>query len=79
MDVFWWLMTQLGKVLRIQKVQKGSTHSVNGCAALSRHEKLLWGDVEELVESKSRAIANQKYIKHVMSHMLDPKYIDDGV
>nr|XP_029124367.1 inositol-pentakisphosphate 2-kinase IPK1 isoform X4 [Elaeis guineensis] len=68
----------LGKVLRIQKVPKGSTKSVNGCAVLSRHEKLLWGDVEELVESKSKDIAQQNYIKHVMSHMLGPKYIDEG-
>ncbi|XP_038990357.1 inositol-pentakisphosphate 2-kinase IPK1 isoform X3 [Phoenix dactylifera] len=69
----------LGKVLRIQKVPKGSTHSVNGCAVLSGHEKLLWGDVEELVESKSRDIAMQNYIKYVMSHMLGPKYIDDMI
>ncbi|XP_017699409.2 inositol-pentakisphosphate 2-kinase IPK1 isoform X2 [Phoenix dactylifera] len=56
----------LGKVLRIQKVPKGSTHSVNGCAVLSGHEKLLWGDVEELVESKSRDIAMQNYIKEFL-------------
>lgn len=69
----------LGKVLRIRKVPKGLTQSVNGCAILSRHEKLVWGGVEELAESKSRDIAEQNYVKHVMSHMLGSKYVDNGI
>ncbi|KAJ6808181.1 inositol-pentakisphosphate 2-kinase IPK1-like [Iris pallida] len=69
----------VGKVLRIQKVLKDEGQSANGCVALTRHEKLLWEDIEELVESTSKEVAEQVFVKRVMSPLLDPMHIDFGI
>ncbi|XVE56087.1 hypothetical protein DITRI_Ditri03aG0209100 [Diplodiscus trichospermus] len=69
----------IGKVLRIQKSPRNGKNGVNGNGALSKHERLLWRENEELTASPSREIVEQLYVKHVMSPLLGTKHVDSGM
>lgn len=72
-------MKQVGKVLRIQKIPNKKTLSANKGLALSSHERLIWKDVGEILESTSRDFAARAFIQHVMTDLLNSKHIDAGV
>ncbi|WOL06112.1 inositol-pentakisphosphate 2-kinase IPK1 isoform X3 [Canna indica] len=69
----------IGKVLRIQKVENRKDLSADGCLVLSNHEKLLWENISELVESASKDLAARAFVQHVMSNLLNSKHIDGGI
>ncbi|WOK99991.1 inositol-pentakisphosphate 2-kinase IPK1-like [Canna indica] len=69
----------IGKVLRIQKVENRKNLSADGCLVLSNHEKLLWENISELVESTSKDLAARAFVQHVMSNLLNSKHIDAGI
>ncbi|KAJ8772517.1 hypothetical protein K2173_027694 [Erythroxylum novogranatense] len=70
----------IGKVMRIQKVARnGKSGGVQRNLELSEKEKLLWRDAEEVVSSPNREIADQLYVKHVMTPLLGAKYVDSGM
>ncbi|KAG6488052.1 hypothetical protein ZIOFF_056810 [Zingiber officinale] len=75
-DVF---MKQVGKVLRIQKIPNKKTLSAHKGLDLSNHEKLIWKDVGEILESATRDFASRAFIQHVMADLLNSKHIDAGV
>lgn len=72
--------TFVGKVIRLQKApRKGEQQRVNAASVLTIHEKLLWRDHDELISSSSKEIVDHLYVKHVMSPLLGPKYVDAGL
>lgn len=71
--------TFVGKVLRIRKAPENGTQSSNGILSFSNHERLLWKDFEELVQSPTKEIAAQKYVQHVITPLLGSKHVDAGI
>ncbi|KAJ3694324.1 hypothetical protein LUZ60_009804 [Juncus effusus] len=69
----------IGKVLRVQKVPKEQKKTETSSAQLSMHEQLVWGDVAELFESKSKDNLVQNYTKYVMCPLFGTNHIDTGV
>ncbi|KAJ4816559.1 Inositol-pentakisphosphate 2-kinase [Rhynchospora pubera] len=69
----------LGKVLRVQKVSKDETIPPMACAVLSTHEQLIWANVAELIESKSKDSLAQIYATRIMGPLLGTNHIDAGV
>lgn len=77
--VLYWCM-QIGKVMRIQKAAKRNVSERSSSpTALSMHERLVWKDLEDVVTSSNRELASQLYVKHVMTPLLGPKFVDSGV
>ncbi|KAJ7957777.1 Inositol-pentakisphosphate 2-kinase [Quillaja saponaria] len=71
--------TFIGKVMRIQKATRIGSDSVRSPTALTGQERLLWGDIEELIASPNKDIAGQLYVKYVMTPLLGSKYVDAGM
>ncbi|KAJ7966785.1 Inositol-pentakisphosphate 2-kinase [Quillaja saponaria] len=69
----------IGKVMRIQKVPRNGSNCVRSPTALTAQERLLWGDIEELIASPNKEIAGELYVQHVMSPLLGSKYVDAGM
>ncbi|XP_042425455.1 inositol-pentakisphosphate 2-kinase IPK1-like [Zingiber officinale] len=69
----------VGKVLRIQKIPNKKTLSAHKGLDLSNHEKLIWKDVGEILESATRDFASRAFIQHVMADLLNSKHIDAGI
>ncbi|CAK7346330.1 unnamed protein product [Dovyalis caffra] len=70
----------IGKVMRITKTARnGSPKCNSNQSALTEEERLLWRDVEELVKSPTKEIAEQIYTQQVMSPLLGPKHVDAGM
>lgn len=65
--------------MRIHKAPENGTHCSNGSLSFSKHERLLWKDFEELVQSPTKEIAAQQYARHVISPLLGSKHVDAGV
>ncbi|XP_062022108.1 inositol-pentakisphosphate 2-kinase-like [Rosa rugosa] len=70
----------IGKVMRIQKAAKRNVSERSSSpTALSMHERLVWKDLEDVVTSSNRELASQLYVKHVMTPLLGPKFVDSGM
>ncbi|KAK4490311.1 hypothetical protein RD792_000978 [Penstemon davidsonii] len=67
----------VGKVLRIQKVPRNKPE--NSHSALTKHECLLWGEVEGIFSAPAREIAEQLYVQHVMRPLLGSEHVDPGI
>ncbi|XP_011623523.1 inositol-pentakisphosphate 2-kinase [Amborella trichopoda] len=69
----------VGKVLRVQKTSKGDAQSKSiNDPILSTHDRLLWGDIEELVTATSKEILAHSYVQHVMRPLLASEHVDAG-
>ncbi|ESQ34585.1 hypothetical protein EUTSA_v10007647mg [Eutrema salsugineum] len=74
--------TFLGKMMRIQKIpndgkeENGDTSSGNG---LTTHEKLIWGEVKDLVSCQNKEIVDYLFVKHVMRPLLGHKHVNPGM
>ncbi|KAJ6684876.1 INOSITOL POLYPHOSPHATE KINASE 1 [Salix purpurea] len=71
----------IGKVMRItKKARNGSSPKRDSNpSVLTEQERLLWRDVEELVASPTKEIAEQIYTQLVMSPLLGSKHVDAGM
>ncbi|KAG6776502.1 hypothetical protein POTOM_020013 [Populus tomentosa] len=70
----------IGKVMRIAKKERnGSPKCDSNESVLTEEERLLWRDVQELVASPTKEIAEQIYTQLVMSPLLGPKHVDAGM
>ncbi|KAL9394991.1 hypothetical protein Peur_014276 [Populus x canadensis] len=70
----------IGKVTRIAKKERnGSPKCDSNQSVLTEEERLLWRDVQELVASPTKEIAEQIYTQLVMSPLLGPKHVDAGM
>lgn len=70
----------IGKVMRIQKAARNGHHSVNGHGEFTAHERLLWGEIKELLPSTNcREIVEQLFVKHVIGPLLGPEHVDAGM
>ena len=66
--------------MRIAKKERnGSPKCDSNQSVLTEEERLLWRDVQELVASPTKEIAEQIYTQLVMSPLLGPKHVDAGV
>ncbi|KAJ7005930.1 hypothetical protein NC653_005307 [Populus alba x Populus x berolinensis] len=72
---------RLGKVMRItKKARNGSSPKCDSNqSVLTEEERLLWRNVEELVTSPTKEIAEQIYTQLVMSPLLGSKHVDAGI
>lgn len=70
---------KLGKVLRVEKIQKGATRSAEECEVLTVHEKLVWAAIGELVESTSTKVIQQAFVTTVLNPLLGTEHMDAGV
>ncbi|KAJ0962891.1 hypothetical protein J5N97_028013 [Dioscorea zingiberensis] len=68
----------LGKVLRVEKIPKGSTRA-SECEVLTEHEKLVWADIGEVVESTSKKVVQQAFVETVLIPLLGAEHIDGGI
>lgn len=64
----------MGKVMRTKKIR--NTGNENG---LTTQEKLIWGDIKDLVSCQNKEIAEYLFVKHVMKPLLGYKYVHAGV
>ncbi|KAL6981878.1 Inositol-pentakisphosphate 2-kinase [Sarracenia purpurea var. burkii] len=76
--------TFVGKVLRIQKVPRNGSpihgyDSGDSHSALTMDECLLWKEIEDLVSTPTREIAEQLYVQHVIAPLLGSEHVDAGV
>lgn len=71
----------IGKVMRItKKARNGSSPKCDSNqSVLTEEERLLWRNVEELVTSPTKEIAEQIYTQLVMSPLLGSKHVDAGI
>ncbi|KAM0932891.1 putative inositol-pentakisphosphate 2-kinase [Dioscorea sansibarensis] len=69
----------LGKVLRVEKIQKGATRSAEECEVLTVHEKLVWAAIGEPVESASKKIIQQAFVMTVLNPLLGSEHMDVGM
>lgn len=46
---------------------------------LTTHEKLIWGEVKDLVTCKNKEIVEYLFVKHVMRPLLGHKHVNAGV
>ncbi|CAL9238247.1 unnamed protein product [Arabidopsis halleri] len=66
--------TFMGKVMRTKKIR--NTGNENG---LTTQEKLIWGDIKDLVSCQNKEIAEYLFVKHVMKPLLGYKYVNAGI
>ncbi|KAG7655156.1 Inositol-pentakisphosphate 2-kinase [Arabidopsis suecica] len=70
----------LGKMMRIQKMPKdGNENGDKSENGLTTHEKLIWGDVKDLVSCKNKEIEEYLFVKHVMRPLLGRKHVNPGI
>ena len=63
-----------------KKARNGSSPKCHSNeSVLTEEERLLWRNVEELVTSPTKEIAEQIYTQLVMSPLLGSKHVDAGV
>ncbi|XP_019090898.1 PREDICTED: inositol-pentakisphosphate 2-kinase-like [Camelina sativa] len=71
--------TFLGKMMRIHKMPKdGNENGDKSENGLTTHEKLIWGDVKELVSCQNKEIKEYLFVKHVMRPLLGHKHVNPG-
>jgi len=67
-------------MMRIQKMPKdGNENGDKSENGLTTHEKLIWGDVKDLVSCKNKEIEEYLFVKHVMRPLLGRKHVNPGV
>ncbi|KAG6423160.1 hypothetical protein SASPL_113548 [Salvia splendens] len=71
--------SEVGKVLRIQKVRNDRPECENGHSALVNHESLLWGKFEGIVSAPTREVAEHIYVQKVMCPLLGSEHVDAGI
>ncbi|VYS49436.1 unnamed protein product [Arabidopsis thaliana] len=72
--------TFLGKVMRIKKIR--NTRNENGDrsgSCLTTQEKLIWGEIKDLVSCQNKEIVDYLFVKHVMKPLLGHKYVTPGI
>ncbi|KAI3504417.1 hypothetical protein L1887_25878 [Cichorium endivia] len=69
----------VGKVLRVQKVNRNGTNCEEVSSDLSIHEGLLWNGDCDLLSAPTREIAEHIYVQHVMSPLLGSNHVDARV
>lgn len=69
----------MGKVLRVHKVSRKDSDCKDDVSVFTKHECLLWKDVNDLLSASNREVAEQLYVQHVMSPLLGPENVDAGV
>lgn len=68
-----------GKIIRVQKIQRNGSDTVIRRSVLSKHECILWKDVDAIVTSPNKEIADQLYVQCVMIPLLGSEFVDPGV
>ncbi|KAM3242032.1 hypothetical protein ACQJBY_054629 [Aegilops geniculata] len=69
-----------GKVLRAKKVLNDKAQPAPNCVNFSSYEqRLVWGDIPELIDSVKQGSVAQAYAVHVMSQHLGHDHVDGGV
>ncbi|KAL1216267.1 Inositol-pentakisphosphate 2-kinase [Cardamine amara subsp. amara] len=72
--------TFLGKMMRIQKMPKdGNEYGDKSGNGLTTHEKLIWGEIKDLVTCKNKEIVEYLFVKHVMRPLLGHKHVNAGM
>ncbi|EOA39368.1 hypothetical protein CARUB_v10012434mg [Capsella rubella] len=72
--------TFLGKILRIQKMPKdGNINGDKSENGLTTHEKLIWGDIKDLVSCQNKEIEEYLFVKHVMRPLFGHKHVNPGI
>uniref|UniRef100_A0A7N0VI84 Inositol-pentakisphosphate 2-kinase n=1 Tax=Kalanchoe fedtschenkoi TaxID=63787 RepID=A0A7N0VI84_KALFE len=71
--------TEIGKVLRVQKVAKNGSDNLISSTVLTSEERLLWKDVKTIISSETSDVAAQNYVRDVMTPLLGAEHVDAGV
>jgi len=66
--------------MRIKKIR--NTRNENGDrsgSCLTTQEKLIWGEIKDLVFCQNKELVDYLFVKHVMKPLLGHKYVTPGV
>lgn len=66
--------------MRTKKIRNtGNENGDRSGNGLTTQEKLIWGDIKDLVSCQNKEIAEYLFVKHVMKPLLGHKYVNAGV
>lgn len=67
------------RIQKARKTDKANKYANGFVSVLTNDEKLLWKENNELISSPNKEVLEQRYVKHVITPLLGPKYVDAGV
>ncbi|XP_068641734.1 inositol-pentakisphosphate 2-kinase-like [Aristolochia californica] len=68
----------VGKVIRVQKAPRSEPESNHDNSVLSTYERVVWGDANEMVDSKSNEALGRSFVLQVMRPLLGSQHVDAG-